>query len=300
MADRRVASLRHAGVGLVSISQLDAGFDWPGPNPRTHLVLATRAGEGELAVGTEWSTLDSGSIAVCPAGVARHHRAQRPWEVLSIRLRDVEPWSTFRAAGSVVLRGQEVDRLVTPVRGILSELPAAITRIEGETRGSAPMAVILDRYANRVPQPDMPGAGVRRSEPFAMYASILRLQLERLVTVGPRDDGGERVEHLWEQVRRDPGAAWSVPALAEALHVSRATLHRLVRRHTSESPGAMVERIRMEHAEHLLAHTDLPVKAIAKQVGYGSAYAFSSAFRRAVGESPSHRRSRARQSVSDD
>lgn len=79
----------------------------------------------------------------------------------------------------------------------------------------------------------------------------------------------------------------TVESLAEHLNVSRATLHRLVARHYENSPGAIVDRIRMKHAAHLLAHGELPVKAIAAQVGYATPYSFSAAFRRAHGCPPS-------------
>ena len=67
----------------------------------------------------------------------------------------------------------------------------------------------------------------------------------------------------------------------------RATLHRMVARHFDQSPGVLVERIRMDHAAHLLAHGGIPIKAIAAQVGYSTPYSFSAAFRRVVGTPPS-------------
>jgi AraC-like DNA-binding protein len=49
----------------------------------------------------------------------------------------------------------------------------------------------------------------------------------------------------------------------------------------------------MDHAARLLAHGDLPVKAIATQVGYSTPYSFSAAFRRSRGCPPSVFRAKA-------
>ncbi|MEL6985128.1 MAG: hypothetical protein AAFO29_22035, partial [Actinomycetota bacterium] len=65
--DPRAQPLFDAGVPQVMRSVLRAGFDWPGPNPATHLVLATIAGTGTLALSTETHTLTAGTIAVLPA-----------------------------------------------------------------------------------------------------------------------------------------------------------------------------------------------------------------------------------------
>jgi AraC family transcriptional regulator, regulatory protein of adaptative response / methylphosphotriester-DNA alkyltransferase methyltransferase len=49
-------------------------------------------------------------------------------------------------------------------------------------------------------------------------------------------------------------------------------------------------RVRMSHAAHLLAGTNLPVKEVARRVGYGDPGQFSKAFRREHGVSPSQSR----------
>jgi len=49
---------------------------------------------------------------------------------------------------------------------------------------------------------------------------------------------------------------------------------------------AMVARLRVERARHLLRETDEPVKSIAQRVGYANQFAFSTAFKRVTGLSP--------------
>jgi AraC family transcriptional regulator, regulatory protein of adaptative response / methylphosphotriester-DNA alkyltransferase methyltransferase len=51
-----------------------------------------------------------------------------------------------------------------------------------------------------------------------------------------------------------------------------------------------LRRVRMSHARRLLATTDLPVKEVARRVGYGNPSQFSKAFKRVHGIPPSQAR----------
>lgn len=53
------------------------------------------------------------------------------------------------------------------------------------------------------------------------------------------------------------------------------------------TPASYVHALRMERARELLASTDMPVSAVARQVGYRSASSFTQAFRRFEGVLPS-------------
>lgn len=288
MSDRRAEPLVSAGVGQVALSSLVAGFEWPGPDPRTHLVLATIDGTGQLLLGDREHHLVPGTVALCPAHTPRYQWADEPWRLVTIRLADIDLWRRFRETGPFVLEGQEPYRFAAPVLGILGELPQAVTAVSGASHGRDPMDEFLSRFAAQLNlEPDALGPGVA-TEPFSLYAVILRIQLEALLAGPPSVGNDERRLHgLWEAVRREPGQDWSVEALARHLNVSRATLHRLVRRRHESTPGAIVDRIRMDHAARLLAHGHLPVKAVAAQVGYATPYSFSAAFRRSHGCPPS-------------
>ena len=164
----------------------------------------------------------------------------------------------------------------------------AITEVSGASHGRDPMDEFLNRFGAQLNLDPSDSGPAAPTEPFALYAVILRIQLEALLAGPPSvSDDERRLSSLWEAVRRDPGRDWTVESLARHLSVSRATLHRLVARHHGSSPGAIVERIRMDHAAHLLAHGSLPVKAIASQVGYSTPHSFSAAFRRTRGCPPS-------------
>ncbi len=291
--DRRAEALVSVGVTQVALSSLVAGFDWPGPDPRTHLVLATVEGRGRLLLGGREHDLVPGTVAVCPAHTPRHQWADEPWRLVTVRLAEIEPWRRFREMGPFVLDGQDLQRFAAPVLGILGELPTAMSVVSGASHGRDPLDEFLNRFGAQLNRdPNSLGPSVP-TEPFTLYAIILRIQLEALLAGPPSLSDDERhLARLWEAVRREPGRNWSVESLAAHLSVSRATLHRMVARYHGNGPGAIVEHIRMDHAARLLVHGELPVKAIAAQVGYSTPYSFSAAFRRARGCPPSEFRER--------
>jgi AraC-like DNA-binding protein len=84
-----------------------------------------------------------------------------------------------------------------------------------------------------------------------------------------------------------PGEPWTVASLAAASGCSRASLAERFTRLVGQAPMAYLTSWRLSHAADLLATTDATLEAIARQVGYSSAFAFSAAFKRARGVSPS-------------
>jgi AraC family transcriptional regulator len=83
--------------------------------------------------------------------------------------------------------------------------------------------------------------------------------------------------------------------LARRAYRSRTQFHRLFRALVDETPAAMRRRLLLERAAYHLLHSKVCVTEIALDAGYGSLEAFSRAFRRAFGASPSlYRRMQAR------
>jgi AraC family transcriptional regulator len=75
--------------------------------------------------------------------------------------------------------------------------------------------------------------------------------------------------------------------LASRLHLSRFHFARLVAAAAGEPPGALRRRILLERAAYQLITTDDDVLQVALEAGYSSHEAFTRAFARAYGESPS-------------
>jgi AraC-like DNA-binding protein len=89
----------------------------------------------------------------------------------------------------------------------------------------------------------------------------------------------------------DPGRHWTVAELASRAAVSRSLLDDRFRKVLGRSPIRYLTEWRMHLAEDLLAAQDLGVGAVGRRVGYDSDEAFSRAFKRAHGLSPTAWRS---------
>lgn len=78
-----------------------------------------------------------------------------------------------------------------------------------------------------------------------------------------------------------------VNALARTLGLSQTHLNRLFKSAVGSTVGEYIRERRLEWAKHLLAHTTIPIKAIAYQVGMPDLQHFNKTMRRYCGQSPS-------------
>jgi AraC-like DNA-binding protein len=85
----------------------------------------------------------------------------------------------------------------------------------------------------------------------------------------------------------NPEHAWTVANLAAAVGTSRAAFARRFTERIGEAPIAFLTGWRLALAADLLNSDEPTIAAIARQVGYGTPFALSSAFKRAYGVSPS-------------
>jgi AraC-like DNA-binding protein len=135
------------------------------------------------------------------------------------------------------------------------------------------------------------GRGLRSTKlPELLLIEVLRLHLAN----APASERG------WMAALRDPVLApamraihttperkWTVADLAMEAAVSRSLLDGRFRDVLGLSPIRYVNEWRMRVAQDLLATTEVTIAAIARRVGYDSEEAFSRAFKRAYGQSPS-------------
>ncbi|WP_027660093.1 AraC family transcriptional regulator [Salinispora fenicalii] len=94
-------------------------------------------------------------------------------------------------------------------------------------------------------------------------------------------------------LHHDPARPWTVAALAAETGVSRAALARRFTALVGEPPMSYLTGWRLSLAADLLREPDATVGAVARQVGYGSSFALSTAFKRRRGVSPRAHRSAA-------
>jgi AraC-like DNA-binding protein len=84
----------------------------------------------------------------------------------------------------------------------------------------------------------------------------------------------------------DPGARWTLQALAERAGMSRSSFAQKFKAAVGSSPMDYVTRWRMLLASDRLANGTEPVSVIALSLGYDSESAFSTAFKRVMGCAP--------------
>lgn len=72
----------------------------------------------------------------------------------------------------------------------------------------------------------------------------------------------------------------TVAKLCEQVYVSPSHLRQVFRTQLGESPSAFIRSVRIREAEKQLMVTDLPISAIASQLGYASPYHFTNDFRK--------------------
>lgn len=142
---------------------------------------------------------------------------------------------------------------------------------------------------------DAPPAADDTRLPELLLTEVLRQHLGAAPTV----EGG------WIAALRDPvvGSAlaalhehperhWTVNDLASTASISRSVLDQRFRLLVGRSPISYLTAWRMHVADDLLASTELTMSQIAPRVGYASEEAFSRAYKRERGVTPSSRRRR--------
>jgi AraC-like DNA-binding protein len=117
---------------------------------------------------------------------------------------------------------------------------------------------------------------------------VLRQQLSRRGVGSPffavlQD---ERLARAISAVLEQPAGAHSVASLATVAGMSRSSFAERFASTYSQSPLDFVRKVRLRLAATLLSTTDLPIKVLAKSIGYSSRSYFSRAFRAAYGVDP--------------
>ena len=75
--------------------------------------------------------------------------------------------------------------------------------------------------------------------------------------------------------------------IAAKLDLSRAQFFRIFKEHTGLSPYQYHLELKLNRARSLLRNSDLPIKQIARTLGFRNVYHFSKLFKSKIGEAPS-------------
>jgi AraC family transcriptional regulator of arabinose operon len=108
-----------------------------------------------------------------------------------------------------------------------------------------------------------------------------------------RDVAGDRLLRLDPRIRRavaylaaHPARPFSLPEVAAHCGLSASRFSHLFRQELQTAPRQFSEKLRLELAEQLLAHTGLSVREVASEAGFEDPLYFSRRFTRARGRTP--------------
>ena len=128
---------------------------------------------------------------------------------------------------------------------------------------------------------------------LSLLVELLLLEALRSTTMGSAPPGlllglgDDRLATTLTAMHNDFSHSWTANELAKIAALSRSTYFERFNRKIGVSPMGYLLNWRMEIAKRLLTENALAIAAVAEQVGYGSTSAFSVAFTRHIGMSPS-------------
>jgi AraC-like DNA-binding protein len=191
---------------------------------------------------------------------------------------DGAPGAAVMLRGACELRGDVGDRL-------LEMLPPLVVVPAGPRTG-----VALDLLATEIAR-DEPGqdAILHRLLDLVLVL-VLRAWCARPGTALPawhRALGEPAIGDALRLMHDDPAHRWTVAELATGVGMSRAAFAARFRELVGQPPLTYLTGWRMTLAADLLRDTGATVATVARKVGYEDAFAFSVAFKRARGVSPS-------------
>ncbi len=169
-------------------------------------------------------------------------------------------------------------------RRLLNALPAVL--VLPATAGDNTLVRLLAEEIDR----DEPGQELVLDRLLdLLFVSVLRSWLSTPGAGAPawfRAQSDPVVGPALRLIHDNPAHAWTVESLARKVGVSRAGFARRFTSVVGEPPMAYLTAWRLALAADLLREPDATVAMVARQVGYSSGFALSSAFKRVRGMSP--------------
>ncbi|QKG23638.1 AraC family transcriptional regulator [Actinomadura verrucosospora] len=202
----------------------------------------------------------------------------------------VRAWGTDPDGTAVMLVGTYETRGAVTQRLLAALPPLAVVR--GDT-WRTPLVGLLDEEITK----DEPGQEVVLDRLLdLLLIQTLRAWFSRPDAEQPgwyRAHGDPVVGPALRLLHDDLTHPWTVADLAAKVGASRTALAQRFSKLLGEPPMAYLTGIRLAHAADLLRESDATLDAIAHRVGYGTAFALSTAFKREHGTSPQEYRSNA-------
>jgi AraC-like DNA-binding protein len=277
-----------APLTLVAMMRGDA---WLRPDDAVPMHL--RSGQIAIIRGPEPYTV-ADDPATAPQIII--HPGQRCTTVDGVDLAEamhlgIRTWGNSAVGATMILTGTYQMRGEVS-RRLLVALPAFLVIPDDVVAGGAALLGMLsDELAK-----DGPGQEVILDRLLdLLLITVLRGWFARPESEAPawyRAHGDPAVGPALRLLHHNPAHPWTVADLASAVGVSRAGLARRFTDLVGEPPMAYLTSWRLALAADLLREPHATVGAVARQVGYGTPFALSTAFKRERGLSPQQYRSR--------
>lgn len=181
-----------------------------------------------------------------------------------------------------------------PFNPLIAALPRVL-RVRDTEGGAIGAFVRMAMAESRHPR--MGGECVLSRLSELMFVDVVRRYVEGLPLERTDWLAGLRDRHVGRALsalHREPARPWTLELLAREAGLSRTVLAERFSAFVGQPPMQYLANWRMQLAANLLGGSTDTVAAIAERVGYESEAAFSRAFKKTVGESPTHWRRRSR------
>ncbi|MBC7808609.1 MAG: AraC family transcriptional regulator [Akkermansiaceae bacterium] len=243
-----------AARDIVAVGWVEAreGFSIYRPRPDQYLLFACLNGAGEVLVGGEWKACKPGMVFLAPKGQVTAYRlnAKTPedyWHCCWIVALD----DSIIQVEEPVLITASAAQLYRAIQGLFDE-----NFSHGNPHYVAHWVDLIVHYGKYIGHPGLQTTNLLRP--------------------------------LWEKVIGNFSYPWTINKLVQESVYSEETLRRICLSETGYSPKEYVTFLRMRHAASLLvSNHSHSIQWISQRVGYTDPFAFSTAFRRIMGVSPS-------------
>lgn len=237
-----------------------------GPNKRTSCVLhIVKEGKGILEMDKKKYELSKGDAFFIPSNTEAWYEADQkdPWVYMWVGFTGYKSNEYAENAGfsmkSPVRKVQEINILGEYIDHMLDA--HQLSYADELMRGGYLLlffAKLIEDYREHVP-----GAEISRSYPGIVY-----------------------VRHAMDYIAQHYKEKIKINEIADYIGVNRSYLTSSFKKMIGCSPQEYLVNLRMEKAKTMLLKTDMPIYAIASEVGYTDQLAFSKIFKQHYGTSP--------------
>jgi AraC family transcriptional activator of mtrCDE len=240
--------------------------------------------------------LSAGDIAVLPHGSAHIVRgpttpagARGPFGIRSCPLGAIDLETNVEGDAETELICGRLCFEVARENLVLAALPEILVMSAGDNEiNGARLRMLMSTIHEELQGVHAGAEAIATDLASALFVMVVRIHLGRDDRSGTLSGtlAHPQIGRTVAAMLDDPARNWTLDELAACAHASRASVVRMFRRGTQQSPLAYLADLRLELAQRKLSATSLPVATIAVEVGYKSESAFSRAFQRRFGMRP--------------